>query len=100
MLEYFNIDNDVVSSGQAALEKLRDSKYDLLVTDLGMPEMSGWDLIKTSRKEFGDSMKIVITTGWGETIDNKDVGLYKVSEVISKPFKFDEVKKVLIGLTL
>ena len=100
MLEHFKIDNDVVSSGLAALEKLKKSKYDLLVTDLGMPEMSGWDLIKTSRKEFGNSMKIVITTGWVETIDANDVELYKVNEVISKPFKFDAVKKVLTGITL
>ena len=56
------------ASGEAALERLQQSRYDLLCTDLGMPGMSGWELIERAR-ELDKGLATVLVTGWGDQID-------------------------------
>ena len=58
-------------SGEAALERLRTGRYDLLCTDLGMPGMSGWELIERARAA-DDSLATILVTGWGDQIEQEE----------------------------
>jgi CheY-like chemotaxis protein len=54
-----------VGSGEEALELLRkDSSFDLLLTDLGLPGISGEDLAKEARRRF-PGMPVIIASGYG-----------------------------------
>jgi len=50
-LEADGYDVVVAENGKEAIEKLEQEKFDLIVSDIEMPEMNGWDFIKTIRKD-------------------------------------------------
>jgi CheY-like chemotaxis protein len=49
-----SIDVDTASSGDEALQSVREQRPDLLVLDLHMPDTNGYDLLRALRTEMGD----------------------------------------------
>ena len=91
-LQYAGYGVDVVCDGMDALVKLKERKYDLLLTDIVMPEMDGIALSLKAAKDYPD-MKILLMTGYADQkqrAHNIDV---LVHEVVSKPFSLDEISK-------
>ena len=84
----------VVSSGNEALEKLKAEKYDLLLTDVKMPGMTGFDLLKQVKVEWPE-MAIIIMTGYGDAYSVKEALLLGADEYLSKPFKSQEVTLIV-----
>lgn len=83
---------DVFSSGKNGIEAFKQSEYDILITDLGMPDMSGWEVIDLVKKIKPDVL-IGLITGWDVADDEaKSKG---VSFVISKPFQINQVTKAV-----
>jgi DNA-binding NtrC family response regulator len=80
----------VVSSGNEALEMLKAEKYDILLTDVKMPGMSGFDLLKQVKIEWPE-MAVIIMTGYGDAYSVKEALLLGADEYLSKPFKSQEV---------
>ncbi len=78
-----------------ALAQLDAGRYDVLMTDLTMPDGSGWDLAKQSKTRF-PAKPVVLVTGWGLTLSPEQLGL--VNGVLSKPFMLDELQRVLDNL--
>lgn len=85
-------------SGEEALAMLAATPFDLICTDLGMPGMSGWELIARVRALRPD-LQTVLVTGWGEQIDPELAGARGVDAVIAKPFDQLRLKQVLADLT-
>ncbi len=80
--------------GEAALEGLRKTKIDLLLTDLKMPKLGGEELIKLARKLQPD-IEMVVITGHGtieQAVESLREGAY---DFIEKPFKRPLLLKVL-----
>ena len=67
---------DEAAAGEAALEQLRAGQYDVLCTDLGMPGMSGWELVRRARRIDG-CLATVLITGWGDQIDPGAINQFK-----------------------
>jgi signal transduction histidine kinase/ActR/RegA family two-component response regulator len=86
-----------VASGVSALKLLEQERFDLLCTDLGMPEMSGWDLIAQSRAAQPGLMTILIT-GWGEQISAAEASLRGADEIVSKPFDAARLRQLIADL--
>ena len=59
---------DSASDGKAALELLSQNNYDLLATDLFMPEMNGAELIRKCRNSYPDT-KILLLSGGGRELE-------------------------------
>jgi CheY-like chemotaxis protein len=58
-----DVKTTAVASGQEALEAIRAKRYDCMVLDLGLPDMSGFELLQQIKKETGDKpLPIVIYT--------------------------------------
>ena len=95
MLESINCSATTAESGKQALELLASHDYDLLLTDIGMPEMDGWQLINKVHELYPNKMKIVIISGWGAQITNEQIAKNKVNSVLPKPVKMSELKKVI-----
>ncbi len=89
---------DFISNGKHALGQLRDEKYTFLITDIGMPELDGIELIKTVRRQ-APHINIIAMTDDKECpfMDVIDAG---ADDFISKPFEIDEmeakIKRILI----
>ncbi len=69
-----------------ALEWARKADFDLLLTDLGMPNLSGLDLAREIHAVKPD-LPIVMVTGWGEQLSEAEVREAGVQAVLSKPYR-------------
>ena len=75
-------------NGVEALEMLQHEKFDLIISDMKMPNMDGFELLKTS-------INVIIMTAYGDTYTVKDALLLGADEYITKPFKSHEISLVV-----
>lgn len=94
ILEQHNFDVVACSTGEAALVRLREDSFDLLLTDLAMPGIDGLALIEAARA-FDPHIACIIMTGAG-TVDTA-VKAMKIGalDYIIKPFKAATLLPVL-----
>ena len=72
----------MAGGGREALQSLEQGDYDLVITDLGMPELNGWEVARAI-KAMRASMPVLLLTGWADALE-ADAG--RVDAVIKKPF--------------
>ncbi len=82
------------SSGREALELMESETFDIVFSDLGMPDMTGWDLTRKIMSDKPD-LPIVLVTGWGDYLDDEEMLTKSVSEVLSKPVSGEKLRTVL-----
>jgi CheY-like chemotaxis protein/anti-sigma regulatory factor (Ser/Thr protein kinase) len=91
----FTVASEALSAFRAAT-----GGFDLIITDLGMPAISGWDLSAAIRSA-NPEVPIVMITGWGDHLDNHLTQQYHIASVLAKPFDIEELlqlaTKVLRG---
>lgn len=81
---------DTADNGQTGLAMIRENAYDLILLDVMLPFISGFDICKTVRKE-GISTPIILLTAKGEEID-KVLGLeLGADDYMTKPFSLREL---------
>ncbi|KAA3637805.1 MAG: response regulator [Calditrichaeota bacterium] len=80
--------------GVHALEVLNEKKIDLIISDMKMPRMNGFELLKHVKADFSD-IGIIIMTAYGDTYTVKDALLLGADEYITKPFKSYEISLVV-----
>jgi CheY-like chemotaxis protein len=87
----------VAESGLVGLELVARERFDIVFTDLAMPELDGWETASAVRRESPETL-IVLVTGYGAgtTPPPGEIGL--VDAVIGKPFDFDQVGEVISRL--
>ncbi len=71
------------SGGREGVERFGADAFDLVITDLGMPDMTGWDVIRAIRAR-GARTPVLLLTGWGDVVEAPE-GL-RVEGIVSKPF--------------
>ena len=84
--------------GRAALAALAAQSYDLVFTDLSMPEMDGWELARVIRSRWPD-VRVVIVTGYGKDTPFPPGEVNPADGVIGKPFDFTQVEETIARLT-
>ncbi|MGR3319946.1 MAG: ATP-binding protein [Candidatus Anammoxibacter sp.] len=83
---------DVFGNGADGIEAFRNGDYTILISDLGMPDVSGWDVIRMA-KQIKPSAVFGLITGWDITADKaKQEG---VDFIIYKPFEVIDVVKAI-----
>ena len=89
-LEQDNMDVDVAYDGREALEKAKNNNYDMILLDVMLPEIGGFEVCQQIR-DFSD-VPIIMLTAKGDDMD-KILGLeYGADDYITKPFNILEVK--------
>lgn len=89
-LEQDGMEVDCAYDGEEALQKIKDNKYDIVLLDVMLPKLNGFEVCQQVR-EFS-SVPIVMLTAKGEDMD-KILGLeYGADDYITKPFNILEVK--------
>ena len=85
------------ASGEEGIELFRKQKPDVVITDLGMPGLSGWD-VADKVKAFDPSIPVILFTGWGVKSDQTEVHRQHVDRIISKPFKMEQILNLISEL--
>lgn len=89
-LEQDGMEVDCAYDGEEALEKVRTKEYDIVLLDVMLPKLTGFEVCQQIR-EFS-SVPVVMLTAKGDDID-KILGLeYGADDYITKPFNILEVK--------
>ncbi|MBR0147738.1 MAG: response regulator transcription factor [Lachnospiraceae bacterium] len=89
-LEQDGMEVDTAYDGEEALGKVRAGSYDLILLDIMLPKLSGYEVCQSIR-EFSD-VPIIMLTAKGDVMD-KILGLdYGADDYMSKPFNVLEVK--------
>ena len=83
-----------VPSGIEALARLSESSFDIIISDMKMPQMDGLELLKRIRADF-PNIAVIMVTGFG-SIENAVVAMREGAvDYISKPVIDDEIKMVI-----
>ncbi len=91
-IEGFQAEN--CSNAYSAMELLENAHFDMVITDLGMPGMSGYDLADYVREKYKDT-EIVLLTGWGNSLKRDGKELKGIKAIISKPFRLNDVLELV-----
>lgn len=77
-----------VSNGGEALEALRDAGFDLLVTDMWMPDVSGLDLCKALRADPATAtLPILMLSAYGRMRGREEAMMVGATEYLTKPIR-------------
>lgn len=91
---------DMASSGQQALDMLNTKAYDLLISDLGMPDMDGYDLIRHIRQQAGlKNLKAIALSGYGRQADSVRALQSGFDAHLSKPSTVARICQAIAELT-
>jgi signal transduction histidine kinase/CheY-like chemotaxis protein len=85
------------ADGASGLAHFQDEPFDLVLTDLGMPGQSGWDVAKLVKRRRPD-VPVLLITGWADQIGPAETAARDVDGVLAKPFTRDELASALTAL--
>lgn len=94
MLKKAGYDVATASGGKEALKMLNDSIYDLIISDIQMPKMSGVELLKHAKEVCPETQVIMITAYASpeSRVEAINLGAY---DYITKPFNNSEIKLII-----
>ncbi|PWB45831.1 MAG: hypothetical protein C3F12_07025 [Candidatus Methylomirabilota bacterium] len=86
--------------GREGLRLFQQASFDLVLTDLGMPECTGWE-VASAIKRTAPRTPVALITGWALTLDRTKLKEAGVDLVLNKPFQVAEVMALVAeGLDL
>jgi signal transduction histidine kinase/FixJ family two-component response regulator len=91
----------VAESGEMALElyDARQGRVDVVFTDIGMPEMSGWELASEIRKRSA-TIPLAIVSGWADAISCDERQAIQADWVVAKPFDIATISRIANEVSL
>jgi YesN/AraC family two-component response regulator len=89
VLEDFLVEK--ASDGDEAIAKLREKKFDLIITDMKMPRVSGEEVVRFARQTYPDS-KIIVISGYSSLSSVGNALGYGVCAFLSKPFTIKQIR--------
>ena len=85
---------DGAASGEEALTKLTYNSYDLLITDLKMPGISGFTLVEVARS-LHPYIRIILMTAFGSPEVQDEVQQLAVDGYLTKPFPIADLQELI-----
>jgi DNA-binding NtrC family response regulator len=94
ILEEEGYEAETALSGKEAFERMKANPFDIVITDLKMPGIDGMEVLRTFRKEYPDSI-IIMITGFSTVETAVEAMKLGAFDYIPKPFTPDEVAIVV-----
>jgi signal transduction histidine kinase/CheY-like chemotaxis protein len=82
------------AGGQEALDYLHRQSFELVCSDLGMPDLSGWDVLRIAR-QIDPATRTMLITGWGDQIGEHEAHANNIDYVLAKPFDVNELHRLV-----
>lgn len=99
-LEEAGYDIEALLTGNEALEKIKEKKPDLILLDIVLPDLSGWEILEQIKKEGKIKSKVIILSNLGQK-EEKEKGLemgadyYLVKAEHTPTELVEEIKKII-----
>lgn len=97
-LQRMQLESIVETRGDTALARYLEAKPDVILLDLGLPDMSGWTLLENIKEAVGETGTmplVIVMTAFGDAA-NRLVGKFQnVHNYLVKPFTSDEIVRVV-----
>jgi CheY-like chemotaxis protein len=84
----------LAENGKKGLELFNEYRFDIVLTDLNMPEMSGFEVARAIR-EINTKVVVAFITGWGNEISQENLDAVGIDLIIAKPYRIEEVNNLL-----
>ena len=98
ILSDFGFEHEIVSNGKIAIEKLQTNTYDIILMDLHMPEMNGFQTTEYIRKTMKSQIPIIALTADVTTADISKCKEFGMDDYISKPINENLLYSKLVVL--
>jgi CheY-like chemotaxis protein len=80
----------VLGDGAEAIARFRDEPFDLVLTDLAMPRVSGWQVARAV-KQIAPHVAVFLVTGFGVELTSEERRAHGVDLVLVKPLQIQEI---------
>jgi len=88
-----------VHGGQEALDATREFKPHVVLLDIGMPKITGYEVARRLRQRYGDNCPVLIAvTGWKQASDKILANLAGFDHHVAKPYEPSELMRLLSTL--
>lgn len=102
LLEQYGAQVTEAQSASEALSSLGQAKFDLLISDIGMPDMDGYTLIRQIRKQLPDQdreIPAIALTAYAGEIDQQQALAAGFQQHISKPIELEVLMQAILNIT-
>jgi PAS domain S-box-containing protein len=98
LLDDYGFERDIADNGKIAIEKLQSNSYDIILMDLQMPEMNGFEATEFIRNKMKSSIPIIALTADVTTVDLEKCKAVGMNDYIAKPVDEKLLYSKIIGL--
>jgi PAS domain S-box-containing protein len=98
LLDDFGFERDIAANGKIAIEKLQTKSYDIILMDLQMPEMNGFEATAYIRNTLNSKIPIIALTADVTTVDLAKCKAVGMNDYIAKPVDEKLLYTKIIGL--
>ena len=98
LLEDFGFECDIADNGKIATEKIQTQKYDVVLMDLQMPEMNGFEATGFIRNELKSDIPIIALTADVTTVDLAKCTAVGMNDYIAKPVDEKLLYRKIVGI--
>jgi PAS domain S-box-containing protein len=99
LLDDFGFELDIAANGKIAIEKLMERDYDIILMDLQMPEMDGFEATEHIRKVMGSNIPIIALTADVTAFDMEKCKALGMNDFVAKPVDERLLYSKIVGLT-
>jgi len=85
----------VAAHGVNALDDLQADRVDVVLLDIGLPDLDGYEVARRMRKLVGQQIKIIALTGYGQAEDQRKAYEAGFDFHLTKPVALDKLREVL-----
>jgi signal transduction histidine kinase/ActR/RegA family two-component response regulator len=98
ILEGEGVNVTTAANGAEALARFESGRFDAVLTDLGMPGMNGWELLRRISERDG-RVPLAVITGWGDLVSTHEEKAARVEWVLTKPFAMSQICEIAQEIT-
>jgi len=98
LLDDFGFERDIAFNGKIAIEKLQNKSYDIILMDLHMPEMNGFEATEYIRHKMNSKIPIIALTADVTTVDLAKCKAVGMNDYIAKPVDERLLYSKIVGL--
>ncbi len=98
LLDDFGFERDIAENGQIAIEKLKAKKYDIILMDLQMPVMNGFEATEYIRNTMNSKIPIIALTADVTTVDLAKCKAVGMNDYIAKPIDERVLYSKIVGI--